>query len=73
MRSSLPESEGHRAKVPPMEAPMPEECAQRAEQADQDCEIWKVSPEDQKRDPQLRCIRESLLASKEEMETWSKS
>eukprot|EP00965_Chrysotila_dentata_P185203 6114040-Pleurochrysis_carterae.AAC.1 len=24
MRSSLPESEGYRAKVPPLEAPMPE-------------------------------------------------
>eukprot|EP00965_Chrysotila_dentata_P142509 4711043-Pleurochrysis_carterae.AAC.1 len=61
MRSSLPESEGHRAKVPTLEAPMPEEWSQRAEQ------------EDQKRDPQLRFIKESLLATKEEMETWSKS
>eukprot|EP00965_Chrysotila_dentata_P059445 1972529-Pleurochrysis_carterae.AAC.1 len=52
---------------------MPEEWAQRAEQADQDCEIWKISAEDQKKDPQLRFIRESLLASNEEMETWSKS
>eukprot|EP00965_Chrysotila_dentata_P128441 4246728-Pleurochrysis_carterae.AAC.1 len=42
MRSSLPESEGHRAKVPPLESPMPEEWAQRAEQADQDCDIWKA-------------------------------
>eukprot|EP00965_Chrysotila_dentata_P134619 4452908-Pleurochrysis_carterae.AAC.1 len=41
MRSSLPESEGHRAKVPPLEAPMPEDWARRAEQVDQDCEIWK--------------------------------
>eukprot|EP00965_Chrysotila_dentata_P071193 2352451-Pleurochrysis_carterae.AAC.1 len=73
MRSSLPESEGHRAKVLPLEAPMPEEWVRRAEQVDHDCEVWKVFAEDHKRDPQLRFIMESLLATKEEMETWSKS
>eukprot|EP00965_Chrysotila_dentata_P024091 798469-Pleurochrysis_carterae.AAC.1 len=52
---------------------MPEEWARRAEQVDHDYEIWKVSAEDHKRDPQLRFIREPSLATKEEMETWSKS
>eukprot|EP00965_Chrysotila_dentata_P092127 3041609-Pleurochrysis_carterae.AAC.5 len=69
----IPESEGHRAKLPPLEAPMPEEWTQRAKEASEDCKIWNISEKDQKRGPQLRYIRESLLATKEEMETWSKS
>eukprot|EP00965_Chrysotila_dentata_P158988 5252481-Pleurochrysis_carterae.AAC.1 len=73
MESSLPESEGHWAKVSPPESPTPGKWAERAKEAGEDCEIWKISAGDQRRDPQLRFIRESLLATKEEMETWSKS
>eukprot|EP00965_Chrysotila_dentata_P056897 1887846-Pleurochrysis_carterae.AAC.1 len=39
MESSLPESEGHRAKVFPLESPTPEEWAERAKEAGENCEI----------------------------------
>eukprot|EP00965_Chrysotila_dentata_P232347 6198920-Pleurochrysis_carterae.AAC.1 len=69
MECLLPESEGHRAKLSPLESPTPEEWAERAKEAGEDCKIWKISAEDQKRDPQLRFIRGSLMTTKE-METW---
>eukprot|EP00965_Chrysotila_dentata_P087042 2873457-Pleurochrysis_carterae.AAC.2 len=34
-------------------------------------EIWKITPEDQMQDPQIRFICESYTASKEHQETWS--
>eukprot|EP00965_Chrysotila_dentata_P069381 2292911-Pleurochrysis_carterae.AAC.1 len=37
-----------------------------------DTEIWKITPEDQMQDPQIRFIRESFIAPKEDRETWSR-
>eukprot|EP00965_Chrysotila_dentata_P097388 3219189-Pleurochrysis_carterae.AAC.1 len=46
MESSLPESEGHRTEVSPLESPTPEEWAERAKEAGKDCEIRKILAED---------------------------
>eukprot|EP00965_Chrysotila_dentata_P085685 2826920-Pleurochrysis_carterae.AAC.1 len=35
-------------------------------------EIWKITLEDQMQDPQIRFIRESHTASKEDRERWSR-
>eukprot|EP00965_Chrysotila_dentata_P094480 3123427-Pleurochrysis_carterae.AAC.1 len=37
-----------------------------------DTEIWKITPEDQMHDPQIRFIRESCTAPKEDREAWSR-
>eukprot|EP00965_Chrysotila_dentata_P225388 6194720-Pleurochrysis_carterae.AAC.5 len=37
-----------------------------------DAEIWKTTPEDQMQDPQMRFIRESCTALREDQETWSR-
>eukprot|EP00965_Chrysotila_dentata_P003667 120203-Pleurochrysis_carterae.AAC.1 len=34
--------------------------------------IWRITPEDQMQDPQIRFMRESHTASKEDQETWSR-
>eukprot|EP00965_Chrysotila_dentata_P256814 6212677-Pleurochrysis_carterae.AAC.1 len=36
-----------------------------------DTKIWKNTPQDQMQDPQIRFIRESFTAAKEDPETWS--